>query len=150
MPKPTPRVLALQKQFFNQYKVNKKSWVKKYGADAEKVMTGAAFKRAESVAMKDDKQRIKEMIKKALMGPVKEEAIDSKAFIQSRKPKENPEDVIKMDVPLLIRMLEYAREDAKTDMDLHKVAENLILLSKEGRILDMTDYDSIVSPDEAL
>lgn len=146
--KPTPRVLALQKQFFNQYKANKKSWVKKYGADAEKVMTGAAFKRAESVAMKDDKQRIKEMIKKALMGPVKEETIDSKAFIQSRK--ENPEDVVKMDVPLLIRMLEYAREDAKTDMDLHKVAENLILLSKEGRILDMADYDSIVSPDESL
>lgn len=146
--KPTPRVLALQKQFFNQYKANKKSWVKKYGADAEKVMTGAAFKRAESVAMKDDKQRIKEMIKKALMGPVKEETIDSKAFIQSRE--ENPEDVVKMDVPLLIRMLEYAREDAKTDMDLHKVAENLILLSKEGRILDMADYDSIVSPDESL
>jgi hypothetical protein len=35
-------------------------------------------------------------------------------------------------------------------MDLHKVAENLIQLSQEGRILDMTDYDSIVSPDEAL
>ena len=150
MPKPTPRILALQKQFFDQYKANKKFWVDKYGADAEKVMTGAAFTRAKSAAMKDDKQRIKEMIKKALMGPVKEEAIDSKAFIQSRKPKENPKDVVKMDVPLLIRMLEYAREDAKTDMDLHKVAENLIQLSQEGRILDMTDYDSIVSPDEAL
>jgi len=150
MPKPTPRILALQKQFFNQYKANKKFWVDKYGADAEKVMTGAAFTRAKSASMKDDKQRIKEMIKKALMGPVKEEAIDSKAFIQSRQSEENPKDVVKMDVPLLIRMLEYAREDAKTDMDLHKVAENLILLSQKGRILDMTDYDSIVSPDESL
>jgi hypothetical protein len=148
--KPTPRILALQKQFFNQYKANKKFWVDKYGADAEKVMTGAAFTRAKSASMKDDKQRIKEMIKKALMGPVKEEAIDSKAFIQSRQSEENPKDVVKMDVPLLIRMLEYAREDAKTDMDLHKVAENLILLSQKGRILDMTDYDSIVSPDESL
>jgi len=145
--KPTPRVLALQKQFFNQYKRNKRSWVEKYGADAEKVMTGAAFKRAESAAMKENKQRIKEMIKTALMGPIKEEEIDSKAFIQSRKSKENPEDVIKMDVPLLIRMLEYAREDAKTDMDLHKVAENLIQLSKEGKTLDMSDYNSIVEPD---
>jgi len=150
MSKPTPRILALQKQFFNQYKANKKFWVDKYGADAEKVMTGAAFTRAKSASMKDDKQRIKEMIKKALMGPVKEEAIDSKAFIQSRQSEENPKDVVKMDVPLLIRMLEYAREDAKTDMDLHKVAENLILLSQKGRILDMTDYDSIVSPDESL
>jgi len=148
--KPTPRILALQKQFFNQYKANKKFWVDKYGADAEKVMTGAAFTRAKSASMKDDKQRIKEMIKKALMGPVKEEAIDSKAFIQSRQSEENPKDVVKMDVPLLIHMLEYAREDAKTDMDLHKVAENLILLSQKGRILDMTDYDSIVSPDESL
>jgi hypothetical protein len=113
-------------------------------------MTGAAFRRAESAAMKNDKQRIKEMIKKALMGPIKEETIDSKAFIQSRQSEENPKDVVKMDVPLLIRMLEYAREDVKTDMDLHKVAENLILLSQKGRILDMTDYDSIISHDESL
>jgi len=145
--KPTPRVLALQKQFFDQYKANKKFWVNKYGADAEKVMTGAAFTRAKSAAMKENKQRIKEMIKTALMGPIKEEEIDSKAFIQSRKSKDNPEDVVKMDVPLLIRMLEYAREDAKTDMDLHKVAENLIQLSKEGKTLDMSDYNSIVEPD---
>lgn len=128
--KPTPRVLALQKQFFNQYKQNKKEWVKKYGADAEKVMTGAAFKRAESAAMKENKQRIKEAIKKALMGP----------------EEKNPQDVISMDVPLLIRMLEYAREDAQSDMDLHRVAETLIELSKTGRVLDMTDYNSIVAP----
>ena len=32
-------------------------------------------------------------------------------------------DVVAFDIPLLIRMLEYAREDAKTDMDLHKVVE---------------------------
>ena len=67
--KPTPRILALQKQFFNQYKANKKSWVNKYGADAEKVMTGAAFKRAETAAMKEQKQRIREAVRKALMGP---------------------------------------------------------------------------------
>jgi hypothetical protein len=34
----------------------------------------------------------------------------------------NPKDIIKLDIPLLIRLLEYAREDAKTDMDLHNVA----------------------------
>jgi hypothetical protein len=138
--KPTPRILALQKQFFNQYKQNKKTWVKKYGADAEKIMTGAAFKRAESAAMKENKQRIKEMVTQALLSPT-----------PTRSPKkENPEDIIKMDVPLLIRMLEYAKEDAETDMDLHKIAENLILLSKKGRVLDMEDYDSIISPDSEI
>ena len=125
--KPTPRILALQKQFFDQYKKNKNSWVKKYGADAEKVMTGAAFKRAESSAMKENKQRIREMVRKALMGP------------------ENPTDVASLDIPLLIRIMEFAKEDAQSDMDLHKVAENIIELSKEGKTLNMSDYNSIVS-----
>jgi hypothetical protein len=125
--KPTPRILALQKQFFDQYKANKKSWVKKYGADAEKVMTGAAFQRAKSAAMKEQKQRIREMVRKALMGP------------------ENPTDTTTLDIPLLIRLLEYSKEDAQTDMDLHKVAENIIELSKGGKTLTMSDYNSIVS-----
>ena len=125
--KPTPRILALQKQFFNQYKHNKKSWINKYGADAEKVMTGAAFKRAESSAMKENKQRIREMVRKALMG------------------HENPIDTAILDIPLLIRIMEYAKEDAQSDMDLHKVAENIIELSKEGKTLTMDDYNSILS-----
>ena len=133
MPKPTPRVLALQKQFFDQYKKNKNSWVKKYGADAEKIMTGAAFKRAESTAMKENKQRIKEMVKKALMGPIKEEETV------------NPIDTATLDIPLLIRIMEYAKEDAQTDMDLHKVAENIITLSKTGKPLTMEDYNNIVN-----
>ena len=133
MPKPTPRVLALQKQFFDQYKKNKNSWVKKYGADAEKIMTGAAFKRAESAAMKENKQRIKEMVKKALMGPIKEEeTVD-------------PVDIATLDIPLLIRIMEFAKEDAQTDMDLHKVAENIITLSKTGKPLTMEDYNNIVN-----
>ena len=130
MPKPTPRVLALQKQFFNQYKQNKNSWVKKYGADAEKVMTGAAFKRAETAAMKESKQRIKEAVRNALMGPTVEK---------------NPTDIVSLDIPLLIRIMEYAKENAQTDMDLHKVAENLIELSKEGKTLNMDDYSNIVA-----
>lgn len=59
--------------------------------------------------------------------------------------KLNKPDVIKMDVPLLLRVLEYAKEDAKTDMDLHFVAKNLIDLSQEDRTLSMTDYNKIVS-----
>ncbi len=56
----------------------------------------------------------------------------------------NPQDKITVDVPLFIRLLEYAREDAQTDMDLHDVAENIIRLSKTGKTLSMNDYDAIV------
>jgi len=55
----------------------------------------------------------------------------------------NQQDEITMDVPLLIRLLEYAREDAKTDMDLHNVAEQLIKLSGQG-CLSMQQYEQIV------
>jgi hypothetical protein len=60
----------------------------------------------------------------------------------------NAQDVVSVDVPLLIRLLEYAREDAKTDMDLHSVAERLIALSQEGATLTMQDYDTICNTKE--
>jgi hypothetical protein len=56
----------------------------------------------------------------------------------------NPTDTIKTDVPLFIRLLEYARENAKTDMDLHNVTEKVISLSSTGKTLTMSDYDNIV------
>jgi hypothetical protein len=58
--------------------------------------------------------------------------------------EENPIDTISMDIPLFIRLLEYAREDAKTDMDLHTVTEKITKLSTEGETLTMDDYDSII------
>ena len=60
----------------------------------------------------------------------------------------NAQDVVSVDVPLLIRLLEYAREDAKTDMDLHDVTERLIALSQEGNTLTMQDYDTICNTKE--
>ena len=59
-------------------------------------------------------------------------------------PQFNPSDKITVDVPLFIRLLEYARENAKTDMDLHNVAENAIALSETGKTLTMAQYDEIV------
>jgi len=53
-------------------------------------------------------------------------------------------DAVKMDVPLFIRLLEYAREDAKTDMDLHKMTERVERHSKT-RVLTMDDYDFLVT-----
>ena len=55
---------------------------------------------------------------------------------------ENPEDAVAMDVPLLIRIMEWAHEEAKTDVELHRVAENLVAMSEEGRTLSMEDYDA--------
>jgi len=60
----------------------------------------------------------------------------------------NPKDTITVDVPLFIRLLEYAREDAKTDMDLHNVADNIIDLSEDGEVLTMDDYNTIVGTTE--
>ena len=58
-------------------------------------------------------------------------------------------DTVTMDIPLLIRVLEYAREDAKTDMDLHKVVENLINMRGEGT-LSMDMYNKIVAIKEEI
>lgn len=51
-------------------------------------------------------------------------------------------DTITMNIPLLIRMLEYAREDAKTDLSLHKVVEKLIAIRNRG-VLTMKEYNFV-------
>ena len=62
---------------------------------------------------------------------------------------ENPKDKVTLDVPLLIRLLEYAREDAKTDMDLHDLTEKLVSMGSEsGKTLSMKDYDQLVNNSE--
>jgi hypothetical protein len=61
----------------------------------------------------------------------------------------NPEDKVIFDIPLFIRLLEYAREDAQADVDLHFMADNAIRLSTEGETLTMDHYDQIVKQDEA-
>jgi hypothetical protein len=52
-------------------------------------------------------------------------------------------DVIKLDVPVFIRLMELAREDIKNDMDIHDIAEIITKISQE-RLVTMDDYDSIV------
>ena len=51
-------------------------------------------------------------------------------------------DQVILNIPLLIRVLELAREDIKTDMDLHRVVEKLINIRKKG-VLTMKDYNTI-------
>ncbi len=62
---------------------------------------------------------------------------------------EDSVDTVTMDVPLLLRVLEFAREEVQEDMDLHDLAERLIAMSKDGP-LSMDDYDSIVGSVEEL
>jgi hypothetical protein len=53
-------------------------------------------------------------------------------------------DIIKLDVPLFIRLLELAREEIKDDADIHDVAEIVTKLSQDG-VVTMEQYNDIVS-----
>ena len=160
--------LEKREDVINALKTNRKSFVSRYGKDAEKVMYAIATKRAKQQSENMHKDKIKEMVKSALMKPMEgkkqdvtgpkgipDGEIDSYDYLATRdaaikkamamKEETNPMDVVAMDVPLLIRMMEYAREDAKSDLDLHDIAEKAIALSSEGRTLTMSDYGAIFS-----
>lgn len=51
-------------------------------------------------------------------------------------------DIISVDIPLMIRLLELAREDVKTDIELHQIVERLINIRKKG-VLNMNHYNYI-------
>lgn len=53
-------------------------------------------------------------------------------------------DIVKIDVPTFLRLLELAREDVKQDADLHDVAEKVIEISQD-RVVTMADYNDIVA-----
>jgi len=75
--------------------------------------------------------------------------VENKLTFNSQREGEKEEtdqiDEITVDVPLMIRLLEYAREDANSDVDLHNVAERLTTRSKEKGKLSMEDYDTLVN-----
>jgi hypothetical protein len=50
-------------------------------------------------------------------------------------------DTIEMSVPLFIRVLEWAREEAKTDVEVHELVERILAKNK---CLATEDYNSIV------
>jgi hypothetical protein len=86
---------------------------------------------------------------KAKVAPSTQKEVNSRGlfnpFKMENKVNEVDEiDTVTMDIPLFIRTLEYAREDAKTDMDLHDFAENAISLSKELGKLTMDSYDKLI------
>ena len=58
------------------------------------------------------------------------------------KESRDPQDTITVDVPLFIRLLELAREDLKSDVELHNVVERTLKLKNTGT-LTMDDYTTI-------
>ena len=68
--------------------------------------------------------------------------------MEDQDQEENKMDVITVDVPLFIRLLEFAREDSTDDMQLHDIAEKLIELCADGDIMTMEQYDEIVGSTE--
>jgi predicted RNA binding protein YcfA (HicA-like mRNA interferase family) len=51
-------------------------------------------------------------------------------------------DTVTINIPLLIRLLELAREDVKTDMELHHIVERIINIRNRG-VLSMDHYNYI-------
>ena len=68
----------------------------------------------------------------------------TKLRLENEAKEEDPTDIIAMDVPLFIRMLEWAREDAQTDMELHDATERAIEAVKLRGLLSMEDYIDII------
>ena len=157
---------------------NKRSLVKKYGKDAEKVMYGIATKQAKNKQEAMNLENLRSIVKDALTSPVTEQSpfvlaadaardagkkefefpkgsgkmhpVKLKQDISVKEAEEDIVDTVTLDVPLFIRMLEYAKEDAADDMDLHDVATKTIALSKQKGILSMEDYDALIPAEETL
>ena len=64
-------------------------------------------------------------------------------MVVRKRGKGAGEQKITVDVPLMIRIMEWAREDAKNDQQIHFATENMI--SKGKKILTMSDYADIFS-----
>lgn len=64
-----------------------------------------------------------------------------------KENESDPKDTVSLDVPLLIRILELAREDMKSDVDLHDTVERILSLKNKGT-LTMDDYSTIVGKKE--
>ena len=66
----------------------------------------------------------------------------------SVKESQDSVDTVTLDIPLLTRILELAREDVKSDADLHFVITNILAIKNKG-VLTMQDYDKILEkPDQ--
>jgi hypothetical protein len=125
-------------------------------------MYGIATKQAKQKQEAMNLENLKSMIEAALANPDKADlnkdgklsdyekkrgAAIEKAMV--KEVEQDAIDIVTLDVPLFIRMLEYAKEEAADDMVLHDIATKTIALSKQRGILSMEDYEALI-PAETL
>lgn len=124
---------------------------------------------AESQNIKDEQvKQLAERVSRKVGGNYGHQSNFKKHISQAQRPPENiiqmakkgakvdnnrrykteetdPVDTVTLDIPLLLRIMEYSKEDAQDDMALHDVTQRLIELSKKVDVIDMSHYDAIVS-----
>lgn len=68
------------------------------------------------------------------------------AVIMTEELNPKPEEgYVTVSVSLLIRLLEYAREDSPSDIDLHYILERIMSFGDEDDYrLSMSDYEKLV------
>src|SRR6056300_1613009 len=110
--------LEKREEFIKDLKGNKRGFVKSYGKDAEKVMYAIATKRAKKQNEEMNKDKIKEMIKTSLQGPVTEKKgkdmdgdgdVDSQDYLAARdaaikKTKGEKVDEMDLNDPVAMKM----------------------------------------------
>ena len=57
----------------------------------------------------------------------------------------NQEDFITINIPLLIRLLEWAHEECKSDIEIHDLVQNAIKLSLHNDKLEMDSYENLLN-----
>ena len=68
--------------------------------------------------------------------------LDSIALIREDSDTVAGEDIIRVNVPAFLRIIELVREDIKDDVPLHYLTEILTRLSKTG-VVTMEDYETV-------
>ncbi|MDD3875411.1 MAG: hypothetical protein PHT69_02205 [Bacteroidales bacterium] len=75
-------------------------------------------------------------------GEFEKDMVNKNDLVELDNEIKDKKDTITMNIPLLIRTLELAREDMETDAELHHMVERLIEL-KDKEVLTMDDYNFI-------
>lgn len=68
-------------------------------------------------------------------------------LLYNKKPEKSYTECVKLSIPLLIRLLEYAHESEAGDVDLHWILERIIAHS--DKTLTMEHYSTLI-PDARL